>query len=46
MLMPAIEIVGLTKKYGNLMAVDNLDLMIQQGELYALLGIFLILLYL
>ena len=37
--MPAIEIVGLTKKYGNLMAVDSLDLMIQQGELYALLGV-------
>lgn len=36
--MHAIKIVGLTKKYKNLTAVDNLDLKITKGELFALLG--------
>ena len=37
--MDAIKTVGLTKKYGDLVAVDHLDLQIRQGELYSLLGI-------
>ena len=37
--MNAIEIQGLTKRYGTLTAVDHLDLNIQKGELFALLGI-------
>jgi ABC-2 type transport system ATP-binding protein len=36
--MPAIEITGLTKRFGDLTAVDALDLTIQQGEVYGLLG--------
>ena len=37
--MNAIEIQGLTKRYGTLTAVDHLDLDIQKGELFALLGV-------
>ncbi len=37
--MNAIEINGLTKKYGNLVAVDSLSLNIAEGELFALLGV-------
>ena len=37
--MIAIKTIGLTKKYGQLTAVDHLDLEIQQGELFSLLGI-------
>ena len=37
--MEAIKILGLTKKYKNLVAVDNLFLDIQEGELFSLLGI-------
>ena len=37
--MNAIEIQKLTKRYGTLTAVDNLELDIHQGELFALLGI-------
>ena len=37
--MEAIKTVRLTKKYKNLVAVDNLDLQIMQGELFSLLGI-------
>ena len=33
-----IELAGLTKCYGSLKAVDNLDLSIQKGEVYGLLG--------
>lgn len=34
----AIEIIGLTKKYGGLTAVENLDLTINKGETFAFLG--------
>ena len=37
--MQAIKTVALTKRYKNLTAVDKLDLEIQQGELFALLGV-------
>lgn len=37
--MNAIEIQKLAKRYGTLTAVDNLELDIHQGELFALLGI-------
>lgn len=37
--MYAIKINGLTKKYDDITAVDNLDLCIEKGELFALLGI-------
>jgi len=33
-----IEAVGLTKKYGQFTAVDNLDLSINKGEIFGLLG--------
>ncbi len=35
---PIIQIKNLTKKYGNLVAVDHLDLEIEQGEILGLLG--------
>ncbi|WOI52264.1 ABC transporter ATP-binding protein [Parvularcula sp. LCG005] len=34
----AIEIKGLVKRYGPLMAVDGIDLTIRRGEIFALLG--------
>ncbi|MEE0927928.1 MAG: ABC transporter ATP-binding protein, partial [Acutalibacteraceae bacterium] len=37
--METIRIEGLTKKYKNLVAVDNLFLSIKKGELFALLGV-------
>lgn len=37
--MNAIEAKGLTKRYGKKTAVDNLDLTIERGELFALLGV-------
>lgn len=37
--MNAIEIVSLTKKYKNKVAVDNLSLSIKKGELFSLLGV-------
>ena len=37
--MEAIRIVGLTKKYKDLIAVDNLSLSVYKGELFSLLGI-------
>lgn len=35
---PVIELKGLTKLYGSLKAVDNLNLTINKGEIYGLLG--------
>jgi ABC-2 type transport system ATP-binding protein len=35
---PAIELIGLTKRYGDLVAVDGLDLTVARGETLALLG--------
>jgi ABC-2 type transport system ATP-binding protein len=35
---PAIRLAGLTKKFGNLTAVNDIDLTIQAGEVVALLG--------
>ena len=37
--MEAIKTVGLTKKYKNLTAVDGLDLSVERGELFSLLGV-------
>jgi len=37
--MPAIKTMGLVKRYKALTAVDKLDLEIQQGELFSLLGV-------
>ena len=37
--MQAIKMTGLTKRYKNLTAVDGVDLEIEQGELFALLGV-------
>ena len=37
--MQAIVTTGLVKRYGNLTAVDGLDLEIRQGELFSLLGV-------
>ena len=37
--MQAIQTRGLVKKYKNITAVDNLDLEIQEGELFSLLGV-------
>ena len=36
--MAAIEIRGLVKRYGDLAAVDGVDLTIEEGEVFALLG--------
>ncbi|MGH2811757.1 MAG: ABC transporter ATP-binding protein [Actinomycetota bacterium] len=35
---PAIEVDGLTKTYGETLALDNLSLSVAQGEVFALLG--------
>lgn len=35
---PVIKLIGLTKLYGSLKAVNNLDLTIEKGEIYGLLG--------
>ena len=35
---PAIETVNLQKKYGNVLAVDGLNLKIQRGEIFGLVG--------
>ena len=37
--MEAIKICGLTKRYGDVVAVDNLTLSIKRGELFSLLGV-------
>lgn len=36
---PAISICGLTKRYGSLVAVNNLDLEVQRGEVFGFLGL-------
>ena len=36
--MPIIQTTNLTKKFGNLTAVDNLNLEIKEGEIFGLLG--------
>src|SRR2546421_9716554 len=33
-----IELIGLTKRFGDLTAVDNLSLSVQSGEIFAFLG--------
>ena len=38
-IMDAIKIVGLTKKYKDVTAVDNLSLTVKEGELFSLLGV-------
>jgi ABC-2 type transport system ATP-binding protein len=35
---PVIEVAGLTKRFGRLTAVDELDLVLRAGEVYGLLG--------
>jgi ABC-2 type transport system ATP-binding protein len=35
---PAIEVAGLTKRYGAVRAVDNLSLTVERGEVFGLLG--------
>ena len=37
--MQAIQTMGLVKRYGDVTAVDRLDLEVNQGELYSLLGV-------
>jgi ABC-2 type transport system ATP-binding protein len=37
--MKAIETKNLTKRYGNLTALEGLDLVVEQGEMMALLGV-------
>ena len=37
--MDAIRLEGLTKKYKDVVAVDNLSLSVRQGELLSLLGV-------
>ena len=37
--MSAITTTNLTKRYGDLIAVDNLSLSVEEGELFALLGV-------
>ncbi|MBW3584018.1 MAG: ABC transporter ATP-binding protein [Euryarchaeota archaeon] len=36
--MPAIQTRGLTKRYGRFTAVDRLDLVVEEGEIFGLLG--------
>jgi ABC-2 type transport system ATP-binding protein len=35
---PAVQTTGLTKRYGSLVAVDSVDLLVQAGEVYGFLG--------
>ncbi|MCR4606090.1 MAG: ABC transporter ATP-binding protein [Eubacterium sp.] len=35
---PVVNITGLTKRYGDLLALDHLDLRIEEGEIFGLLG--------
>lgn len=36
--MPAVETTGLTKRYGDVVALSDLSLTVEEGELYGLLG--------
>ncbi|QFU82625.1 ABC transporter ATP-binding protein [Natronorubrum aibiense] len=36
--MPAIELEGLTKRFGDVVAVDGLDLTVEEGEIFGFLG--------
>lgn len=35
---PVIQLEGLTKRYGSLVVVDNVDLQVMKGEVYAIIG--------
>ncbi|MGH2447496.1 MAG: ATP-binding cassette domain-containing protein, partial [Chloroflexota bacterium] len=35
---PAIQTQGLTKRYGSILAVDHLDLLVERGEIFGFLG--------
>ena len=35
---PAVELRRITKKFGDVVAVDNIDLSIKDGEFFAMLG--------
>ena len=35
---PAVHVTGLSKKYGHILAVDGVDLTVEQGEVYGFLG--------
>jgi ABC-2 type transport system ATP-binding protein len=37
--VPVIEVSAATKRYGSILAVDRVDLSVQAGEIYALLGL-------
>lgn len=39
MTSPAIDARGLTKRYGEVVAVEDLSLRVSAGEIYALLGL-------
>jgi branched-chain amino acid transport system ATP-binding protein len=36
--MPILEVKGLTKRFGGLIAVNNVDLTVEQGEIFAMIG--------
>jgi ABC-2 type transport system ATP-binding protein len=36
--VPAVEVAGLAKRYGNVQALDGVSLVVEQGEFFALLG--------
>jgi branched-chain amino acid transport system ATP-binding protein len=36
--MPILELKGLTKRFGGLLAVNNVDLSVEQGEIFAMIG--------
>ena len=36
--MPAIEVQGLTKRYGDRVAVDDVSLTVDEGEIFGIVG--------
>ena len=38
MIVPAIELEGLTKRFGDVVAVDDFDLTVEEGEIFGFLG--------